>query len=950
MKKICLMLAATILSGVLAGNIAANAELSHTPAHQYTNEFSYEVYGGENSNNLTNSAIYRGAATVGYSPADQGTKELVSGVSGKPDADYSLAISREGKGAANYYIGPVYDSVNQQTENNILYLSIEMANYDNSQGKDIYLRLRQYDSSNVAKTINKKVVTMGKDGKVTSELNNSRAYDYTLEKMYRFDFVFNRVSGAYTVYIDGHIIAEGTATDIVPSDTYPTYELNANNSGTSYGFQIGAYNNSTTETIKYAIDNIKYEIYHDDAYTELCSMVISEAYKDWDDENDPIAAYSYANGFDYSVYGGDKIVNATDSTNHFESTSAAGYTVTEANPKLTLGAKGDCDYGMELSTTERTTAAWYISPIYDNVTADDKQNGNKNILYFSSEMANSDPYSDKYINLSLKVNESKQVKSIIKMGKNNLITSDLDANLSIPYRSYVMYKFDLVFDRINGNYAVYMDGDKISSGTIADMAISDTITSTAIFNNKTSTAYGFSVGFWNPTAGVKSSLTVDNLKYEAYKTSSFAKICALVEASNANIKKNPIVNRFSSSVDTGTTWKTSFFKFLNFSDGNANGNSGNKVSAAEIASNIAGRASNDSSLFVKSLAGTYSNKYTAREPKLFYNIDAYDNDRSQFLNDWVYSDNDSVKLGLSFMIPDDENIKPYNKMFVALRSKEHGDRTTVEFDFNEAKIATSMDVGEFKRGKWYRYETIYRNGGADENVMYVDHYLDGTKLNDVSSVINGKISSIIDVKIAFDSDCTLSEDGLTFTINRDNGIYIDDLFVGAPSENEYKAFTLPQFADGTKHQDVIGYYATDSTNTVADTISAISNISNYDSRTVMDADYESVDEASTLPVIGKYIKLVEDGQEIYITFAKKLSIDSVAVNGNSVTVNTTGMDTDTTKVIIAAYNAGELVSAQINDYDFNAMQYTNVFDHEVSDVKVFAWNLENMIPTCENKI
>ena len=62
------------------------------------------------------------------------------------------------------------------------------------------------------------------------------------------------------------------------------------------------------------------------------------------------------------------------------------------------------------------------------------------------------------------------------------------------------------------------------------------------------------------------------------------------------------------------------------------------------------------------------------------------------------------------------------------------------------------------------------------------------------------------------------------------------------------------------------------------------------------------------------------------------------------------MDTDTTKVIIAAYNAGELVSAQINDYDFNATQYTNVFDHEVSNVKVFAWNLENMIPTCENKI
>lgn len=946
MKKIGLLLAASMIAGAFSGNIAVNAELSYTPRCSYTNEFSYEVYGGENSGNLTNPGLYAGTDTVGYSPEGQGTKELVSGIGGKSDDDYSLAISSVGKGAAYYYIGPEYDSVNQQTENNVLYLSLEMANYDMTVAKDIYLNLRRYNTSNAAAKVTKKIITMGTDGKVTSELSNAVSIDYSPEKIYRFDFVFNRVSGAYTVYIDGHIIAEGIASDMVPSSEYPVYELNKNNNGTTFGIQLGAYNNSTSATVKYVIDNLKYEIYSDNVYTELCSQVIREAYKDWDDENDPVAAYSYVNNFDYSIYGGDSIINATNKENHYASTSAVGYTLPNANPKLVAGAKGDSDYSMELSTSERTTAAWYVSPIYDSVKSADKENGNKNIFYFSVEMANCDPYTDKYISFALKVNNSKSVaKSIIKMGTTNLITSDIDKGLSVPYRSYTMYKFDFIFDRINGDYSIYMDGTKISSGIITDMMLSDTITQVDFHNNKNSQSYGVITGFWNPTAGVTSSLTVDNIKCEAYKSSSFAKICSMLETSRKEFKKQPIVNRFSASVEQGTSWKTSFFRFISFSDGNQNGNSGNQVTTASITSNIGGRKSNDSSLFITSKAGTYSNAYLAKEPKLYYNVDSYDNERKKFLTDWIYSDNDSVKLGLSFMLPDDENIKPYDKMFVALRSKEHGDKNTIEFNFNEAKIAKSLDVGEFKKGKWYRYEIICKNGGADENVTYADYYLDGTKLNDTPSVLNGKISQIIDVKISFGSDYTISDDSSTFTIDRDNGIYLDDLFIGAPSETEYSAFSLPEFVDGTKHQDVIGYYATEADNTVAGTISAINNISDYDSRTVMDENYESVDEASELPVIGKYIRLVENGQEIYITFAKKLSIDSVSIAGSRVTVNTTGMDTDTTKVIVAAYDNSELISTQIKDYDFRSTQYTADFDSEVNIVKVFAWNLEKMIPT-----
>ncbi len=926
-KTVSKLLAAVMLSGVFSG--FAGAEAAELPAGNiWVNTFSDSTY------NPTTNDKYNDKNAVGsFAPMAGQTNKLT-----ERDDGYAVNVKNTitTSGSANFYVCPVYSAVEYNHETpSVFYYSMEFSPNEKLTNKTFNIRLRR-TKDEAPSTDWIKVLEFNTSGNIAVALGkNKETMQYSVETYYYVDFILDRISGQYAIYVNGEKLSEGTSAEFTLSeDGYTKSELIKNG---EQGVEIGAWTNKQV-TIDYSVDNLCFALYDTDVFSALSDYCTQEHKKDKPDEpTEPIAEFSYTNAFAYSDYS--DIANAKDKT-FGSANSHVGYTTANARILANVGSKGDDDFAMELTTDERANASWTVSPNYSEVSGTDSNN----VLYFSAELGSFDPWATAsdapgkriLIQQLKKGTQTIQIaKNAVKLCPDNYVRTDFDSSVKIPYKAYTMYRFDIVLDRINGTYSLYMDGEKISSGVCNDF-IYDSSYTTYMANGK-----GIDICFWNPTAGKKGKMVIDNVKYELYKNSGFDAVDKMVAAGIGEREIQPIENDFSASVGDSTSWNNSYGVFKFFKDAGNQGQNGNAVTTARLESGIGGRVAADSSLFVTSPAGSGYNKIAAT-PNLIYNIDAVDSDANTY-NSFTYSAGDNIKFGISFMLPKD--IKAYKALNIAVRYRRNNDsiidRDTISFDFENGLMAKSLDVGKFVPGKWYRYEVIARNG-ADEDKTYVDYYLDGIKLNEISSELTGRMYSVRDIRIIPEIDAAYSEDGTTFDIEQTQGIYFDDFTFCPPRSEEYKAITMPVFTNAAS-QAVCGYYTTADNTTVADVISALENRELYKSPTAMDSDYDSISDDSAAPAIGKYIKLTEDGIPLFITFEKQLRVLGFAEENGVSTLTTEGMDT-AAAIIIASYNGdGTLASAELADYD---VRNNGIYSAATtgSTAKAFVWHMSSLSP------
>lgn len=231
-KTVSKLLAAVMLSGVFSG--FAGAEAAELPAGNiWVNTFSDSTY------NPTTNDKYNDKNAVGsFAPMAGQTNTLT-----ERDDGYAVNVKNTitTSGSANFYVCPEYSAAeyNQETPS-VFYYSMEFSPNEKLTNKTFNIRLQRTKGGELS-TAWIKVLEFNTSGNIAVALGNKETMQYSVETYYYVDFILDRISGQYAIYVNGEKLSEGTSAEFTLSeDGYTKSELIKKG---AQGVEIGAWTN-----------------------------------------------------------------------------------------------------------------------------------------------------------------------------------------------------------------------------------------------------------------------------------------------------------------------------------------------------------------------------------------------------------------------------------------------------------------------------------------------------------------------------------------------------------------------------------------------------------------------------------------------------------------------------------------------------------------------------------
>ena len=526
-----------------------------------------------------------------------------------------------------------------------------------------------------------------------------------------------------------------------------------------------------------------------------------------------------------------------------------------------------------------------------------------NIIHFSALLQNNDKRTNtnKEIIFGHYVTSSTRVEvkvSFMHDGKLRIDGTEIGV-----YSYFTAYKTDIIHDLPSKTIYVYLNGKLAGSKVIANVDASAAEYTRLDFVRISYNAQAKWTTYETPgNSGTpvveayyyKSQWLLDDIKADIYDGDDLADLQTSITANS--ILPKPLSIDFSTIVDkewSGFPVENRVANLGSSAGASVNVNDFNEQTGAF------GRPKADKSVQITTKAGTYYDTGYTSNPN--FNINVRPN--NAFYNDSLtYSAGDYTHIGFSFaggenfkrdfsvmveQIPEirdgSNNITQYNMRYNSLIDVKSNGVITI----NAGAWVANVPVPNFSTwtaGKWYRLDCVVQTGSSVNDKNKLDLYIDGIKITNTPVEFSFKGGTYQDEFYPFDrisfirpqyqANNTYNDATKIRTITEDAELYLDDVIIRqrlATGLNEIN-LTFGPALDGKYSNG--GFYGIESTMTIADAVSGITNLSSLGSYIFVDPVTGAViptGDYGTTPVNSKTLQLTTfDGRKIFYNFGTSL--------------------------------------------------------------------------------